>query len=110
MTDTAIKPEVEAAIESVLDAELYELPATYSEVCRYMRAAIAAYQAAQWQPTHQHRKGGLYCELMRGLHEKDLAPVVVYKAMQDGTVWVRYASEFDDGRFTQLPEPPKGEV
>ena len=46
MTDTAIKPEVEAAIESVLDAELYELPATYSEVCRYMRAAIAAYLAA----------------------------------------------------------------
>lgn len=68
---------------------------------------IAAHRDAQDLPTHQHRKGGLYRELMRGQHERDLAPVVVYKSMNDGRIWVRYADEFDDGRFTPLAELPQ---
>lgn len=69
-----------------------------------LRAAIAAYLEASGEarPTHRHRKGGLYQVLMRGVHEKDLQPVVIYRATSDGAVWVRYASEFDDGRFTPI--------
>lgn len=54
-----------------------------------------------WQPTHRHRKGGLYRVLMRGTREADLAPVVIYDDAE-GRVWVRPAAEFDDGRFTAL--------
>lgn len=53
--------------------------------------------------SHQHKKGGYYLELCRATLESDLTPVVVYKAMKDGTVWVRPASEFDDpARFKPL--------
>jgi hypothetical protein len=53
-------------------------------------------------PTHRHRKGGLYQELMRGFWEPDVTGVVVYRH-EDGTVWVRNAVEFDDpNRFQPL--------
>ncbi len=54
-----------------------------------------------WTPTHQHRKGGLYRERMRGVLEADRSEVVIYDDAE-GTVWVRPVSEFDDGRFTPL--------
>ena len=47
----------------------------------------------------RHRKSGdVYEELHRGLIERDLTPVVVYRG-EDGRVWVRPARQFDDGRF-----------
>ena len=49
--------------------------------------------------SHQHRNGRFYEELMRGLKEDDLTPVVIYRG-ESGQVWVRPSSEFDDGRFT----------
>ena len=61
----------------------------------------AAKRAEDFKPTHRHRKGGLYQELMRGRLEKDLTPVVIYRA-EDGSVWVRSEAEFDDGRFTRV--------
>lgn len=62
---------------------------------------------AGWQPTHQHRKGGLYRLLSYGTHEADRTPVAIYDDAV-GTVWVRAAGEFDDGRFTPLgAEPPQ---
>ena len=54
-----------------------------------------------FEPTHRHRKGGLYREIMRGVREHDLEPVVVYRG-EDGTIWTRPVAEFDDGRFTRL--------
>jgi hypothetical protein len=65
--------------------------------------------APQWQPTHQHRKGALYRVVTRGKLEADLSDCVVYDDA-DGHVWVRPASEFDDGRFTPLPAPPGREA
>ena len=54
------------------------------------------------EPTHQHKKGGYYAELMRATREHDLKPMVVYQG-RDGTVWVRPAEEFDDPeRFRPL--------
>ncbi|MBK1670417.1 hypothetical protein CKO28_20545 [Rhodovibrio sodomensis] len=71
-------------------------------------AATSAQSSSQpapaWQPTHQHRKGGLYRVLHRGLFEATCTPCVVYQA-QDGSVWARSAEEFDDGRFTPLSNP-----
>lgn len=56
----------------------------------------------------QHRKtGGLYTLLMLGVNEADLSATAIY---QDGagTVWVRPASEFFDGRFAPVvPEARK---
>lgn len=60
--------------------------------------------AGPWQATHQHRKGGLYRELARGIAEADRAAVVIYDD-PEGTIWVRVAAEFDDGRFTPVGPP-----
>lgn len=54
------------------------------------------------EPTHRHLKtGGLYRVLLKGKIEADLTEAVAYEA-QDGTVWIRPAAEFYDGRFAAL--------
>lgn len=67
----------------------------------------------RWSPTHQHRKGGLYRVLGEGIWEPDRSPAVIYDDVE-GTVWIRPAAEFDDGRFTPLevakPAPAKGVI
>lgn len=55
---------------------------------------------------YEHRKGGRYRLLKRGTNEADQTPVVIYQSLQDGRVWVRPASEFDDGRFTVIEDTP----
>lgn len=50
-----------------------------------------------------------YRVLMLAVREADLAPVVVYCGL-DGTIWVRPASEFFDGRFEVLIDHPKGPI
>lgn len=54
-------------------------------------------------PSHRHiETGGLYTEMSRGLIERDLTPAVIYRG-EDGQLWVRPASEFDDPtRFERL--------
>lgn len=59
---------------------------------------------AGWQATHQHKKGGYYRLITYGTLESDRSPVAIYDDAV-GTVWVRAASEFDDGRFTPLLPP-----
>lgn len=54
-----------------------------------------------WRPTHQHRKGGLYRLIQRGIYESDRSPVAIYDDA-DGTVWVRPWGEFQDGRFKEV--------
>lgn len=58
-----------------------------------------------WQPTHRHKKGGLYRLLSYGTDEATRKPVAIYDD-RFGTVWVRVATEFDDGRFTPLGAEP----
>ena len=55
----------------------------------------------RFQPTHRHRKGGLYRLLARGVFEPDRSPVAIYDDA-DGTIWVRPLVEFEDGRFTPV--------
>ena len=54
-----------------------------------------------WQATHQHKKGGYYRLIAYGTNEADRTPVAIYDDAV-GTIWVRAAAEFDDGRFTPL--------
>lgn len=60
---------------------------------------------AQFKPTHLHVKSGNQYELLMRGHDctngYEIRPVVVYRS-EDGMVWVRYAPEFDDGRFRPL--------
>lgn len=97
---------LEAAAIAVRDVFINSGASPY----RMAEAAITAYLEASGEarPTHRHRKGGLYQVLMRGTHEKDLQPVVIYRATAGGAVWVRYASEFDDGRFTPIDTALEG--
>lgn len=56
---------------------------------------------AIWQPTHKHRKGGLYRVIGEGVLEADRSAVTIYDD-ENGTVWVRSTVEFQDGRFETL--------
>lgn len=55
----------------------------------------------QFEPTHRHKKGGLYRVLCDAKLESDESDVVVYYD-REGRVWVRSKSEFYDGRFKAL--------
>ncbi|WP_299916055.1 DUF1653 domain-containing protein [uncultured Roseobacter sp.] len=56
---------------------------------------------ANWVPTHRHRKGGLYRVVGHGILEADRTQAVIYDDAE-GTVWIRSAAEFADGRFESL--------
>jgi hypothetical protein len=59
---------------------------------------------------YQHLKsGGLYEVIAEGLMECDLRPVVIYRGVHDGQIWVRPTDEFFDGRFVDAAPPAKGE-
>jgi hypothetical protein len=45
---------------------------------------------------YQHYKGGIYEFLHEATMEADLTPVVVYRALANGTVWVRPLSVFHE--------------
>lgn len=54
-------------------------------------------------PTWRHeRTGGVYATLMTAERESDHEPMLVYRSVDDGTVWVRPAEEFFDGRFKRV--------
>lgn len=54
-------------------------------------------------PLWRHVKtGGHYREIARGRIESTLEPVVIYRSLITGKVWVRPETEFDDGRFVQV--------
>lgn len=57
-------------------------------------------------PLWRHVKsGGLYTVLHENAtREHDLEPVVVYRAVEGGRIWVRPHSEFYDGRFVVVLE------
>ena len=75
---------------------------TARDVVGIVDKALSGDGSAYADVVYRHRKGGLYRVIARGLLERDLTPVVVYRALSDGTYWVRPAEEFDDGRFEAL--------
>jgi len=56
-----------------------------------------------FNPTHRHKKGGLYRVLGHGILEADRSDVTIYDDA-GGTIWVRSTTEFNDGRFARLPD------
>ena len=65
------------------------------------RIGAVSMTSHDWQATHRHRKGGLYRVLSEGVWEPDRSTVVIYDD-QDGTIWVRPKSQFEDGRFEKV--------
>ena len=56
----------------------------------------------------RHKKGGEYEVLGQGRIQTstpltDMNQVVLYRSVEDGSLWARRASEFHDGRFEDLP-------
>lgn len=50
----------------------------------------------------KHLKTGGYYEILgTGLLESSKEPMVIYRSLQDGTVWIRSEKEFFDGRFQE---------
>lgn len=70
------------------------------------------------RPLWQHKKrGSVVRELGRGFAQvsahpiEEMTAVVIYEHMNDGSLWVRNAVEFDDGRFEPLsPSNPHGVI
>jgi hypothetical protein len=54
---------------------------------------------------YRHYKGGEYDFIGVALVEATLAPVVVYRSTEDGTIWTRPAAEF----FGKVQCPPTGD-
>jgi predicted HAD superfamily Cof-like phosphohydrolase len=54
----------------------------------------------------RHTKtGGLYSVISEyALNEADMSPVVVYRSLSTGTIWVRSHKEFFDGRFEAMKD------
>lgn len=50
------------------------------------------------------KSGGTYRVLAQAKIEHDLSNVIVYQSEKDGSVWVRPAMEFCDGRFEPLSD------
>lgn len=56
----------------------------------------------------RHKKRGtFYTEIGRGRMQctgpiYDMLPVVIYQSESDGSLWVRFESEFEDGRFEEV--------
>jgi hypothetical protein len=77
------------------------------------RAALAAIrpQRVEWQPTHQHYKGGLYQKIGDGLHTETEAVVTIYRNLAGG-LFARPKEMFDgtlpggELRFTPIDSRP----
>ena len=55
------------------------------------------------------KRNTLYTEIGRGYMQStdpewEMKAVVIYESDADGTMWVRPATEFDDGRFVRAPD------
>lgn len=85
---------------------------------RRARAALSRLDAEGWQPPEgkrwQHgKRGSIVTEIGRGFAQcatgpiLEMSPVVVYRHDEDGTIWVRRADEFNDGRFIVAPPKPE---
>lgn len=87
----------------------------YANEMRALADRIAAPVAVVAVRVQHIKRGSTYRVLGRGKVQTDApltdyAEVVVYQGEADGLVWVRPTSEFDDGRFAELPaltiQPP----
>jgi len=80
-----------------------------SELVARTRAAASAHVQGERRWRHKKR-GTTYIEVGRGKLQSfdpgglsDLDPMVIYRSEVDGSMWVRPADEFEDGRFEELP-------
>lgn len=56
------------------------------------------------------KRGSVYRLINIGIQEASLESVVIYSDVHTGTIWVRPASEFFDGRFEVYTGQPEGPV
>ncbi len=66
----------------------------------YASLGIARMQAEHWRDISKRDATAFYGRSV------DMTEVVVYQALDDGSMWVRPRAEFEDGRFEALPVRP----
>lgn len=108
---------VRAELPSLLDEDSGGNAQLDMAIDRVLASPATAQARSAVEPTHRHvRRGTEYVEIGRGelqssitLREGD-EPLVVYRSVDDGRIWIRPASEFDDGRFEAIHARRKGET
>lgn len=87
--------------------------AIYSAVsAKDAREALALLPQKSERRWQHVKRGSTVTEIGRGFAQvaaypiEEMTAVVLYRHDADGTLWVRNAVEFDDGRFVSLTAPP----
>lgn len=70
--------------------------AVIADTNKAMAASVGLYAGME---VRHVKTGGHYVVLCEATIEATMVKAVVYKAVRDGTTWVRPVSEFCDGRF-----------
>jgi hypothetical protein len=90
-------------INSALAAPVRDEP-THRHVKRgtdYVLIGYGRMQAERWEIVHELPS--------EPIHTADMAEVVIYRSVDDGSLWVRPREEFEDGRFVALSQTSKPE-
>lgn len=80
----------------------------YVKAIQEIATALEDAAATRWQ---HKKRGSTYIEIGRGRLQavdpgglSDLQPMVIYISEAGGSLWVRPADEFEDGRFERLAD------
>jgi len=121
--EPAPSPRAQALEEAAKVAEQYDPTDTLTapkEIAAAIRA-LSSQPVAVRLPTHRHKKRGTDYVLMGigkmqaenwqvskdGFDQSiDMEEVAIYRSVDDGAIWVRPRSEFEDSRFEALPASP----
>lgn len=104
--------DCERLLRPIIGIENRTAQEAFDIMCDRLRRALSTRPAAEeWRPTHRHVKRGTDYEVLGRAVVQAASPLedeefaVVYRG-RNGSLWVRCADEFNDGRFEPIAASP----